>query len=148
MLLNLNQAIQRYGPIENGIWQNESQFMVLHPIIKFPWNFEGSEVVHIYMNKDMVQAFDLACNNLINNDLINNLITFDGCFYIRNVRGYSDISTHSYGLAIDINAKQNPLGGPVSFSKDFVKCFTDAGFIWGGDFKTRIDPMHFQFADW
>jgi hypothetical protein len=27
-----------------------------------------------------------------------------------------------------------------------VKCFTDNGFDWGGNFKSRLDGMHFQLS--
>jgi hypothetical protein len=53
------------------------------------------------------------------------------------------LSVHSWACAIDVNASENGLNRPPKLSKKFVKCFKDAGFIWGGDFK-RPDGMHFE----
>jgi hypothetical protein len=47
---------------------------------------------------------------------------------------------------LDFNAKDNPLGGKSTWSEAFVRCWTDVGWIWGGDFKTRLDAMHFQWC--
>jgi hypothetical protein len=46
-------------------------------------------------------------------------------------------------MAIDVNAFENGLGKKPKLSAGFVKCFTDAGFVWGGNFA-RLDGMHFE----
>jgi hypothetical protein len=55
------------------------------------------------------------------------------------------MSLHSWGLAVDLNAFENGLGKEPKLSPGFVKCFTDAGFDWGGTWK-RKDGMHFELA--
>jgi hypothetical protein len=55
------------------------------------------------------------------------------------------MSLHSWGIAVDVNAFSNGLGKEPTLSAGFVKCFTDAGFDWGGVWK-RKDGMHFQLA--
>ncbi len=99
----------------------------------------------IYCNKDMVKYLDKALRNLITNGYVNELKTWDGCFNIRKKRGLTSMSLHSWGLAIDVNAAWNGLGRTPQLSKGFVKCFTDAGFEWGGNW-TRLDGMHFQVS--
>ena len=67
------------------------------------------------------------------------------CFNIRPQRGAKTSSLHSWGVAVDVNAAWNPfvVGKKPTLSEGFVKCFTDAGFDWGGTWK-RPDGMHFQ----
>ncbi len=55
------------------------------------------------------------------------------------------MSLHSWGIAIDVNAAWNGLNKEPVLSAGFVKCFTDAGFEWGGTWK-RKDGMHFQLS--
>jgi hypothetical protein len=55
------------------------------------------------------------------------------------------MSLHSWGLAIDVNAFENGLNQTPKLSAGFVKCFTDAGFDWGGTWQ-RKDGMHFQLS--
>jgi hypothetical protein len=55
------------------------------------------------------------------------------------------MSLHSWGVAVDVNAAWNGLGKPSTLTPEFVKCWTDAGFEWGGKWA-RVDAMHFQLA--
>ena len=99
----------------------------------------------LYCNKDTVKPLAEAFMNLIGRGFVNELKTFDGCFNIRKQRGASSQSLHSWGVAIDVNAAWNGLGKVPQLSPGFVKCFTDAGFDWGGLWK-RLDGMHFQLS--
>jgi hypothetical protein len=114
----------------------------------------------IYCHKDMVLLLTHAFCNLLTTGYIDELQTWDGCHNIRPIRGYEKAfdnlmhahnieeamdlySIHSWGYAVDVNAATNRLGQIPSLSAGFVKCFTDAGFEWGGEWK-RKDGMHFQ----
>jgi len=99
----------------------------------------------IYCNKDMVQPLTQAFKNLIERGFVSELKTWDGCFNIRKKRGLSSMSLHSWAVAIDVNAFENGLGVQPKLSAGFVKCFTDAGFDWGGTWQ-RKDGMHFQLS--
>ncbi len=100
----------------------------------------------IYCNKDMVKPLTKAFKALIKTGAVDELKTWDGCFNIRKIRGGNLPSLHSWGLAIDVNAFENGLGQQPKLSAKFVKCFTDAGFDWGGNWKSRFDGMHFQLT--
>lgn len=100
----------------------------------------------IYCNKDLVKPLEQAFKNLIQRNKVAELKTWDGCFNIRKKRGLASMSLHSWGIAIDVNAAWNGLGKEPQLSSDFVKCFTDAGFDWGGTWKNRRDGMHFQLS--
>lgn len=99
----------------------------------------------IYCNKDLVKPLEQAFRNLIRTGHVKELKTWDGCFNIRKMRGLKSMSLHSWGIAVDVNAFENGLGATPKLSAGFVKCFTDAGFHWGGTW-TRKDGMHFQLA--
>ncbi len=99
----------------------------------------------IYCNKDMVKPLTKAFKALIKSGKVEELKTWDGCFNIRKIRGGNTMSLHSWGIAIDMNAFENGLGREPKLSPEFVKCFTDAGFDWGGTWR-RKDGMHFQLA--
>ena len=71
------------------------------------------------------------------------------CF--RQVRGSTDnLSNHSSGTAIDLNATQHPLGKVGTFPNDKVPMIRALakkyGLIWGGDYRNRKDEMHFEIA--
>lgn len=100
----------------------------------------------IYCNKDLVKPLEASFKALIDTGCVKELKTWDGCFNIRKKRGLSSMSLHSWGIAIDVNAFENGLGKQPKLSPEFVKCFTDNGFIWGGTW-TRKDGMHFQLAN-
>ena len=97
----------------------------------------------IYCNRDMIAPLTQAFQNLIKTGFVKELKTWDGCFNIRNKRGASSASLHSWGVAIDVNAAWNGFGKKPTLSAGFVKCFTDSGFDWGGVWS-KPDSMHFQ----
>lgn len=99
----------------------------------------------IYCNKEMIGPLMQAFAYLIDRGYVKELKTWDGCFNIRKKRGLTSMSLHSWGVAIDVNAAWNGLNKTPVLSAGFVKCFTDAGFDWGGTW-TRKDGMHFQLA--
>ena len=111
-----------------------------------PTNLEiGVIPKKLYCNKDIIAPLTQAFTNLISTGKVSELKTFDGCFNIRKKRGLSSMSLHSWGIAIDVNAAWNQLNMVPTLTPGFVKCFTDAGFEWGGTW-TRKDGMHFQLA--
>lgn len=58
------------------------------------------------------------------------------------------ISNHAWGLAIDVNATENVMGGADrdgQFPADFGDEIAYLGLRWGGDYTSRTDPMHFEF---
>jgi hypothetical protein len=66
----------------------------------------------------------------------------------RNVTGYSTLSYHAFGLAIDLNAPAHPLGVRGTFSyrqrlKINALC-KKYGLRWGGNYSGRKDEMHFE----
>ena len=73
----------------------------------------------------------------------------DWGYAFRMVRGSTDnLSNHSSGTAIDLNASKHPLGKENTFSpEDAAKCVALAakyGCKWGGSYKARKDDMHFE----
>jgi len=99
----------------------------------------------IFVNKDFKPVLETALENLIYRGLTDELKTWDGCFIIRQKRGLSSLSLHSWALAVDVNAFENQLNQTPKLSAEFVKCFTDASCTWGGTWK-RVDSMHFEIA--
>lgn len=74
-----------------------------------------------------------------------------GSYCPRLVRGSTrTLSNHAVGTALDLNPQWNPLGGPASAGTGtvlpLVPVFREFGFLWGGDYQRRKDPMHFEIA--
>lgn len=97
----------------------------------------------IFCNNDFKPLLERALNNVVDRGLSHELKTWDGCFIIRQKRGLNSLSMHAFGLAVDVNAFENQLNQKPKLSPEFVKCFTDAGLVWGGNWK-RLDGMHFE----
>jgi D-alanyl-D-alanine carboxypeptidase-like protein len=72
---------------------------------------------------------------------------YDGCFVARPIRGSaSELSRHTWGAAIDINASSNSLGSRGHQDPRLVAAFAHHHFTWGGHWVTRRDPNHFEWV--
>mgnify|MGYP003439941463 CR=1 FL=1 len=72
----------------------------------------------------------------------------DWSYANRAIRGRNTPSNHSWGLAVDINAQDFPLGSSKRLPQWLVDLWKANGFDYGGDWKGRKDPMHFEFNGW
>jgi len=72
---------------------------------------------------------------------------YGGCYSARFIGRDpgSGLSTHAWGVSIDINVADNPLGAEPVLDPRVVRTFERWGFVWGGRF-IRPDGHHFQFA--
>lgn len=72
----------------------------------------------------------------------------------RPIRGSTTTSNHASGTAIDVNATRWPLGRPPSVNLNATQIATvrrivgaaNGVVVWGGEWKNRPDPMHFELA--
>lgn len=68
--------------------------------------------------------------------------------YIRGLEAQHVLSNHAWGLAVDLNAADHPLGRRGTGVPDWVvKEAHRWGLFWGGNYKTRPDEMHFEYVD-
>jgi hypothetical protein len=105
--------------------------------------------VHHKAKAPFQQVFD----QIRRRDLADRLVTCAGTYVPRHI-GWSSgrpLSSHSWGVAIDLNAEWNgygkspaPLGSQGSLV-ELIPVFAAAGFAWGGHFSTP-DGMHFELA--
>lgn len=95
----------------------------------------GKKVSHVICDQTMEEPLSeaFACIK----DLGHIELIYHGCYNYRNIAGTSRLSKHAYGRAIDLNAS-------IPIPEKVVQCFKQAGFIWGGDWPNKTDPMHFE----
>ena len=154
-MLNTKQIIQIYGqPNQQGSYLTTIQ---LPFPMRLAWDKKTSVTkmrVHkkaaqdfINVFNELLQVYGLAKIQELGIDL------FGGCFAFRAMRGGSDYSRHSWGIAIDLDPERNQLKTPYlksNFSKQEYKklheIFEKHGFINLGKQK-GYDAMHFEKAE-
>ena len=145
---------QTFGNIEDYIrddgtlspsWEEEVLALARIPFsIPLSWD-PSSKARRIRCHKLLVPVFEALFQEVVERGLRPLVRTYGGCYCFRRMRGGSHLSTHSWGIAIDLNPDTNPLGSPGDMAPELVGLFQEFGFTWGGRF-TRPDPMHFQFC--
>lgn len=71
-----------------------------------------------------------------------------GTYCFRRIGRGKRLSRHSWGIAIDLDVRDNPDGGASRMHTGVISAFALYGFQWGGYWKGRErDPMHFEFVD-
>lgn len=146
--------IRRYGDPAIDRKTFERKFMAQWKIRTL---FPFFPAKNLYLNIDLISPLINTLTLLESKGLHKEIKTFDGIFNVRCIRGYEDpcvLSIHAYGLAIDLNAKDNPLGysqskakkkGLTPFTNEFFDVWRETGWTCGIDFK-RKDGMHFQWT--
>lgn len=70
-----------------------------------------------------------------------------GGYNPRNIAGTNTPSMHASGRAIDVNWNDNELGTRGTIDPTLARNLSAKhGLTWGGDWKSKLDPMHFEVA--
>ena len=153
-MLNTKQIIQIYGqPNQQGSYLTTIQ---LPFPMRLAWDKKttvNKMRVHKKAAQDFINVFNelLAVYGLAKIQELG-IDLFGGCFAFRAMRGGSDYSRHSWGIAIDLDPERNQLKTPYlksNFSKQEYKklheIFEKHGFINLGKQK-GYDAMHWEIA--
>lgn len=129
----------------------------LVPVVPpFQMYYDGQPIKSIRFHRKAAPALAAALNEIWDHyghdqkkiDALG-ISKYAGAYNPRKVRGSATKwSNHAYGAAIDLNAEENGFGkGHGSIPQPVIDAFKRQGARWGGDYKGRTDPMHFEFCD-
>lgn len=115
--------------------------------LPYPLYYDGAKIVRARCHKLAVENFVRAFENVKAAGMAEQFTEFNGIYARRPIRGQvNHLSTHAWGIAVDMCASKYPLGSSARMPDAIVNSFRDAGFFYGADFNGRRDPMHFQLA--
>ena len=128
-------------------WQTEFLTRITLPFT-IPLSWDKSKLVsQITCHKLVADVFTTAFEEIERADLRQKITSFGGCFNFRPQRTGTRLSTHAWGIAIDLNPESNAQGTAGNMDPAIVEIFKQAGFSWGGEWEGRSrDPMHFQYC--
>lgn len=75
-------------------------------------------------------------------------VSSSGGYNVRNITGGTTLSPHAYGVAVDVNAANNPYSRATlttDLPPDVGRLAGQYGLVWGGSWQTPRDPMHFEY---
>lgn len=129
-----------------------------------PGNPEGIQITNDFASKNIIRkefpligmasihrlaapSLEKALREIKAKGWADKIRSFEGGYYPRFVRNSrSNLSSHSYGTSIDINAGTNPqYGKPTLNQEDIAPIFERNGWYWGNRFSNP-DPMHFEYV--
>lgn len=105
------------------------------------------EVDKIYCHKKLISTFTNVFRAIQEKNLRPYIRSYGGCYNYRCKYNASELSTHSWGIAIDINPETNLPGARGDLHPEVVDIFRAFGFEWGGSWgHQEKNPMHFQWC--
>lgn len=143
---NIFEFIREDGNLDPR-WHAE--FLAHAPLpFSIPLSWDRSKVVsRLYCHTQLKEVFPVVFADIQAQGLQPEIRTFGGCFNFRSKRTSGKLSTHCWGIAIDLNPETNAQGAVGDMHSGVVEIFGRFGFKWGGDWSGRSkDPMHFQFC--
>lgn len=110
----------------------------------------------LYVHSKAAEPFTRVFEKIESAGLDEVILTCAGTFVPRHMswNPARDLSSHSWGIAIDLNDRWNPQGavpvaiGAIGSVRELVPIFASEGFAWGGHFEPLkyTDGMHFELA--
>ncbi|HUR51885.1 MAG TPA: M15 family metallopeptidase [Mycobacteriales bacterium] len=88
-----------------------------------------------------------ALREVVRAGLASKIHSYDGCYVPRFMERdpHHPVSLHTWGIAIDLDARSNGRGTSGTMDRRVVAIFKRWGFRWGGDWSWT-DPMHFELG--
>ncbi len=115
-------------------------------IVSRPHELSNGSTIHVRSHIAIADRISRVFAALKASGHLSQIKTYDGCFNIRKVRGGAALSLHSWGLAVDVNAAEFPLGSHAHQPPELVAAFARENMLCGEAFRHRCDAMHFEFC--
>lgn len=137
-----------YGDFREKAWASVNLVRIRPP---FVMRYEGRPVNGILVHRKIAPAlrtvFDEiweACGHDQAKVDKTGASDYGGCFNVRKIAGSNNWSNHSWACAIDLSPSTNGFGAKTTLSRVVIDAFKRQGCRWGGDYRGRKDPMHFE----
>lgn len=147
-----NQAdlIAFYGDPAGGMAAN-----LIKVVPPFRMTYDGTPLAHLMFHRLAAPALERALRTVWeyygrdqNRIDVLGISKTAGTYNPRFIRGSTTKwSNHAYGAAIDINAEENGFNVEGNIPIPMIAAFKAEGARWGGDYRGRKDPMHFEFCE-
>jgi LysM repeat protein len=143
---NLPAYIRDDGTLDPQ-WESERLTRAALPFpIPLSWD-TTQNVMGIRCHKLIAPLVEEVFRQIAAQGLKNAIQTYGGCFAYRPKRLGTKPSTHSWGIALDLNPNTNAMGTVGNMDPRLVELLEGYGFIWGGRWAGKNkDPMHFQYC--
>lgn len=134
-------------------WFSENMVKWVPPYTIYYSDGKRTPLKTIFLHKKVVDVFTAAYTEVKNTfepkeiDALRLNIS-GGAFNYRVVRGGNRLSTHAFGIAIDMDPARNPYPKKWKegmINREFCDILMRNGIWWRGH-NGDIDPMHFQCA--
>jgi hypothetical protein len=139
-----------YGDPTSKGWEAKNLINITPP---FQMYYEKHPLPSIRVHRLCASAFLAAFNEILaqcGHDLSKLNATgasdYGGCYNFRRIAGSNNLSNHSWACAIDLSPNSNGFNMKTTLSNIVITAFKNQGARWGGDYKGRKDPMHFEFV--
>lgn len=139
-----------------GVPGSDVERQLVNVVPPFQMYYDGEPISRIRFHRKAASALTAALNEIWDHygrdqgkiDALG-ISKYAGTYNPRKVRGSATKwSNHAYGAAIDLNAGENGFGkGHGTMPQPVINAFKRQGARWGGDYRGRTDPMHFEFCD-
>lgn len=146
---DLKSKIAFYGNPSKPNFMNTYMGALIPP---FQMYYDGHPIKSINVNKKVISSLlrvfiDIAEKCGHDQQKIDKIgvSEYGGCYNYRAIRGAKNLSNHAFAAAIDLCPSRNPLGAKKSsWDPIVIEAFKKENWLWGGDYKGRKDPMHFE----
>lgn len=139
-----------YGDFRNSNWEGLNLVSIIPP---FQMYYDKHPIKSLRVHKKCATAFLAAFNEIADkcgHDQkkidATGITDYAGCFNIRKISSSNNWSNHSWACAADFSPNTNGFNMKGTLSGIVVTAFKNQGARWGGDYKGRKDPMHFEFV--
>ncbi len=146
MFGNIREYIRKDGNLDPK-WETDFLQRIDLPFpLTLSWD-HTQIVKEMICHKKLAEVFTGVFDKIQTSGLRSKIVSFGGCFSFRQQRTGTKLSTHAWGIAIDLNPETNAQGTAGNMDSGVIEVFKDFGFTWGGNWEGKVrDPMHFQFC--
>jgi len=125
--VGLDEIIETFGSLDTPRF--ESRYV--EPFaLPYPLFYEGVKVTRARCHHLIIENFQQAFEAIKAAGLQDQVKNYSGIYNARTIRGQTaHPSTHSWGIAIDLEAEKYPLGSTRRFPEEIVQIFQAAGFF-------------------